>query len=157
MQVRAVLLDLIHERKFIRDEELSVRSGRPVSSLPQIPQKDIDRIIMPPSSSEYSKNVVYEIVSENKGGDLTYDSIFVKNSYMPHAVTQYHFRDGTVGRVEADEDGVYIEKPGYAPSFVSMRQAYDRIAEFIADGTYYENITKTTGCSLVKRQTPYSV
>ena len=138
MQARAVLLDLIHERKFIRDEELSVRAGHPVSSLPQIPQKDIDRIIMPPSSSEYSKNVVYEIVSENKGGDLTYDSIFVKNSYMPHAVTQYHFRDGTVGRVEADEDGVYIEKPGYAPSFVSMRQAYDRIAEFIADGTYYE-------------------
>ena len=138
IQARAVLLDLIHERKFIRDEELSVRAGHPVSSLPQIPQKDIDRIIMPPSSSEYSKNVVYEIVSENKGGDLTYDSIFVKNSYMPHAVTQYHFRDGTVGRVEADEDGVYIEKPGYAPSYVSKRQAYDRIAEFIADGMYYE-------------------
>lgn len=138
MQARAVLLDLIHERKFIRDEELSVRAGHPVSSLPQIPQKDIDRIIMPPSSSEYSKNVVYEIVSENKGGDLTYDSIFVKNSYTPHAATQYHFRDGTVGRVEADEYGVYIEKPGYAPSYFSKRQAYDRIAEFIADGAYYE-------------------
>ena len=137
-QARVVLLDLIHERKFISEEELSVRAGHPVSSLPQIPQKDIDRIIMPPSSSEYSKNVVYEIVSENKGGDLTYDSIFVKNSYMPHAVTQYHFRDGTVGRVEAGDDGVYIEKPGYASSYVSMRQAYDRIAEFIADGTYYE-------------------
>ena len=137
-QARAVLLDLIHERKFISEEEQSVRAGHPVSSLPQIPQKDIDRIIMPPSSSEYSKNVVYEIVSENKGGDLTYDSIFVKNSYMPHAVTQYHFRDGTVGRVEAGDDGVYIEKPGYASSYVSMRQAYDRIAEFVADGTYYE-------------------
>ena len=137
-QARAVLLDLIHERKFISEEELSARAGQAVSSLPQIPQADIDRIIMPPASSEYSKNVVYEIVSENKGGDLTYDSIFVKNSYTPHAALQYHFRDGTVGRVEAGDDGVYIEKPGYAPSFVSMRRAYDRIAEFIADGTYYE-------------------
>ena len=137
-QARVVLLDLIHERKFISEEELSVRAGHPVSSLPQIPQKDIDRIIMPPSSSEYSKNVVYEIVSENKGGDLTYDSIFVKNSYTPHAALQYHFRDGTVGRVEAGDDGVYIEKPGHAPLFVSVRQAYERIAEFVADGTYYE-------------------
>lgn len=137
-QARAVLLDLIRERKFISEEELSARAGQTVSALPQIPQADIDRIIMPPPESEYSKNVVYKIVSENKGGDLTYDSIFVKNSYTPHAATQYHFRDGTIGRVEAGDDGVYIEKPGYAPSFVSMRRAYDRIAEFIADGTYYE-------------------
>lgn len=137
-QARAVLLDLIRERKFISEEELSVRAGRPVSPLPQIPREDIDRIIMPPPESEYSKNVVYKIVSENKGGDLTYDSIFVKNSYTPHAATQYHFRDGTIGRVEAGDDGVYIEKPGYAPSYVSKRQAYDRIAEFIADGMYYE-------------------
>lgn len=137
-QARAVLLDLIRERKFISEEELSARAGQTVSALPQIPQADIDRIIMPPPESEYSKNVVYKIVSENKGGDLTYDSIFVKNSYTPHAATQYHFRDGTIGRVEAGDDGVYIEKPGHAPSFVSMRQAYDRIAEFVADGTYYE-------------------
>lgn len=133
-----VLLDLIRERKFISEEELAVRAGRVVSSLPQIPQEDIDRIIMPPADSEYSKNVVFEIVSGNKGGDPTYDSIFVKNSYAPHAATQYHFRDGTVGRVEAGDEGVYIEKPGYAPSFVSLRQAYDRIAEFAASGKYYE-------------------
>ena len=93
---------------------------------------------MPPPESAYSKNVVYKIVSANKGGDLTYDSIFVKNSYTPHAATQYHFRDGTIGRVEAGDDGVYIEKPGQAPSFVPMRQPYDRIAEFVADGTYYQ-------------------
>ncbi|WP_346690379.1 LPD5 domain-containing protein [uncultured Cloacibacillus sp.] len=133
-----VLLDLIREREFISEEELSVRAGQPISSLPQIPQEDIDRIIMPPAGLEYNKNVVYEIVSENKGGDQTYDSIFIKNSYSPHAALQYHFRDGTVGRVEAGDDGVYIEKPGYAPLFVSVRQAYDRIAEFVADGTYYE-------------------
>ena len=73
-----VLLDLIREREFISEEELSVRAGQPISSLPQIPQEDIDRIIMPPAGLEYNKNVVYEIVSENKGGDQTYDSIFIK-------------------------------------------------------------------------------
>lgn len=138
MQARTILLDLIREKKFITEEELSVRAGHPSSALPPISQADLDRIIMPPASSNYCKNIVFEIVSQDKGGEQTYDSLFKSNSYKQHSKMAYHFRDGTVGRVEADEDGVYIEKPGYAPSYLTWRQVYGRIAELIADGTYYE-------------------
>ncbi|MCD8392190.1 MAG: hypothetical protein LUB57_03045, partial [Cloacibacillus porcorum] len=132
-KLRREILRLMYEGKFITEDEIAVREGNyEPKGLPEIPQGEIDRAIMPPYWDRHRTPVI-EIISNGRRDEESLSELKEHTGFY-NAKPKYEYSDGKIGRVAADDEGIFFEKPGCEPAFVSWEQAYDRLTQIIVHG-----------------------
>ncbi|MCD8233389.1 MAG: LPD5 domain-containing protein, partial [Cloacibacillus porcorum] len=132
-KLRREIFRLMYEGKFITEDEIAVREGNyEPKGLPEIPQGEIDRAIMPPYWDRHRTPVI-EIISNGRRDEESLSEL-KEHTDLYNAKPKYEYSDGKIGRVAADDEGIFFEKPGCEPAFVSWEQAYDRLTQIIVHG-----------------------
>lgn len=152
-EVRERIKGYILSGRFISEDEIAVRRDEYAQDLPYPDQNEIDKILLPSNLFNDHVQNVYSIVSEGRNDEESL-SQFAYQTYRWNASREYKFLDGVVGRVERDQDGVYIEKPGCAPLFITTEEAFERVSQIIVEGKYHDYVAGRFGQASWQEEKP---